>query len=226
MPKILVADDDVGLTKSLEEMLKANQYSVDIANNGADASHFIQSFSYDLIILDWDMPEVTGLQLCRDFRKSGGHTPILMLTGKTSLDDKEAGFEAGADDYLTKPFHARELRARMKAILRRPPIYGDSLHIGQIVLDPDSCTVRKGEQEIHMQPLEFALLQFLMRHPNVVFHPDELIRRVWDSDNAVSTFAIYAAVKRIRKKVDTQGEPSIIVTVHGQGYKLRLPEHL
>lgn len=220
MAKILIADDDVELTDTLKDLLAPDRHSVDVAYNGQDADEFAKAYGYDLIVLDWNMPEITGLDLCVRLRERGCVTPILMLTGKSAVDDKEMGLEAGADDYLTKPFHPRELKARIKALLRRPGEWlPDRIVDGDLVLEAGKRRAIKTGIEIHLQPLEFALLEFFLRHPDKVFSLDELQRKVWDSDEAVSTNAIYAAVGRLRQKIDSPRGHRRIVNVHGYGYR-------
>jgi len=157
----------------------------------------------------------------RKFREKGGKTPILMLTARSSIDDRAEGLDSGADDYLPKPFHAKELNARLRALIRRASQATTTvLHIGTLVLDPVARKVEKEGVELKLEPKEFNLLEFMMRNANTVFSAEALIDRVWESETLVSTDAIRTYIKGIRKKVDTDGEPSIIATVHGVGYRL------
>jgi two-component system, OmpR family, response regulator len=176
---------------------------------------------YDVIVLDWDLPGATGVEICTSFRAKGGNTPIIMLTGKSTLRDKEEGLDSGADDYLTKPFHIKELSARIRALLRRPlSVTGNTLKVGDITLCPISYKVTKAEQEVQLLPREFALLEFLMRHPGQVFGAEALLDRVWNSDSEASPDALRTCMKRLRKKIESPEGDSIIKTVHGVGYKL------
>lgn len=209
------------LTMTISEWLKSERYVVDIVHTGELALEHLQSFEYDLVILDWEMPALSGIEVTKQYRDSGGMTPILLLTGKDTIDEKEMGFDAGADDYLTKPFHPKELSARLRALLRRPnQILGETLKVRNIVLDPGTRIVTKAGKVVPLQPLEFSVLEFFLRHPTDVVGPEGLLRRVWDSDTNVSQDAIYTCIKRIRKKLDDDGQPSILKTVHGIGYKL------
>ena len=220
MSKVLIADDDPTVVGVVVDLLQAAGLSVESACNGSAARQLILDFAYDLIILDWQMPGVTGLEILREYRAQGGKIPVLMLTGLTSIERKEAGFETGADDYLTKPFHPKELLMRVKALLRRPHTeYQERLQHNNIQLDPNTKTVTKGNEVIDMAASEFALLEFLMRHPNVVFSPDALIDRVWKSDAEVGPSTVKVCVNRIRVKLNLPKD-QVLKNVYGQGYML------
>jgi DNA-binding response OmpR family regulator len=181
----------------------------------------LKQCQYDLIVLDVNLPAVSGLDVCRAFRHRGGTTPIIMLTVNQTIDDKEFGFDAGADDYLTKPFHVRELSARVKALLKRGgmPQQGSVLRAGTIEVNPQEHKVTKDGVTIDLMPKEFALLEFLMKHPNQVFNADTLVQRVWPSSSQATPETIRSHITRIRQKLS---DDSLIVTVHGLGYKLRI----
>lgn len=205
---------------TVSEWLAISNHKVDVVNTGEDAVHYMEAFSYDIILLDWEMPGLSGVDVCRKFRDRGGTTPLLMLTGRKAIEHKEEGLDAGADDYLTKPFDVRELGARIRALLRRPTqLNVDALNARNISLDPKSRKVHKDGREIPMQPMEYALLEFFMKHPNEVFKQEMLLRRLWDSDAEVSPEAIYSCIRRVRKKLDDPGEKSIISSVYGAGYR-------
>lgn len=221
MSKILLVEDDSALSATTEEWLKMERYTVECAFNGTDAMEMLRSFDYDLVVLDWELPEMTGIEILKQFRARGGKTPVIMLTGKSAIYEKEIGFETGADDYLTKPFHPKELAARVKALLRRPRTYtSELLEVNNVTVDPNTHLVTKSGQEVSLQPMEFALLEFFLRHPGQVFSPEALLRRVWDSESEASLDAIYTCIRRIRKKLDENTEKSVIRTVHGVGYRL------
>ncbi len=221
MTKLLIVDDDLSLCNSLVELLSSVCHKVETAHNGRDALEFLLAFEYDAIVLDWEMPEISGLELLRQFREHGGHTPILMLTGKGDIEAKQLGFEAGADDYLTKPFHPQELVSRIKALLRRPPQFtGAVITVGNKILDMNTRSFTRDGIKISLKPMEFELLEFLMRHPDQVFTTEAIIRRCWDSDADISYDAIYSCITRLRKKVDAKDQTSLITTVHGMGYRL------
>jgi DNA-binding response OmpR family regulator len=154
-------------------------------------------------------------------RQAGWMTPVLMLTRRSSITDKEISFDSGTDDFLPKPFDMKELSLRVKALLRRPSLYVDQrIAVGPLRLDPASRLVFRGDEEIRLLPKEFALLEFMMRHPGRVFSAASLLDHVWSSDSEASEEAVSICIRRLRKKLDVQGEASIIRTVHGQGYKL------
>jgi DNA-binding response OmpR family regulator len=221
MPKILIVEDDVELSKKIRDWLTWEKHVVDVANNGDDGWEMIRTYRYDAIVLDWQMPGMTGVEICKQFRAKGGVTPILMLTGKETIDDKEQGLDAGADDYVTKPFHARELSARLRALLRRPAdVYPDTLKVGGVTLESGVHRVMKDGREIQLQPKEFALLEFLMRHPGKVFSSKLLLESLWDADSEASEETIRTYMKTLRRKITNEGENCMIKTVHGLGYKI------
>lgn len=222
MPKVLVVDDDPILAEVVTDALQADQYEVDWAATGEDGWAMLGSYKYDVLILDWQMPGKSGIELCKEFRRSGGTSPVLMLTGKGSLSNKEEGLDSGADDYLTKPFELRELRARVRALLRRPQVFKPAAIIARdIEIDGGSHRVLKGGSEVKLIPREFALLYFLMRHPDQVFSAEALLDRVWSNESDALPNAIRKCVERLRKKLDTDGQPSIIETIHGVGYMFK-----
>lgn len=221
MAKILLVEDDKKLADTVQMLLELENHKVEMAYDGGEAEDRLAAFDYDLLILDWDLPVRSGVEICRNFRSKGRLTPVLMLTGKQAIQEKEQGFDAGADDYLTKPYHPRELAARVRALLRRPQVYsGDKLSWRDIEVDMTSRKVTRGGEEIALQPMEFTLLTFFMKHPNQVFGADALLKRCWDDSADVSSDSIYTCIRRVRKKVDRDGMGSVIRTVHGVGYSL------
>lgn len=221
MAKVLIIDDDVQLCATIKGWLSVDHHNVEISNDGDDALNRLRLSEYDLIILDVGMPGKSGLEVLQEFRSRGGATPVLMLTGKNSVDDVERGFETGADDYLTKPFHGRELTARLRALLRRPgSIVGTILTVGDLVLDRENYRVARNGSPIELLPKEFDLLEFFMRNVNRVFTAEALLNRVWTADSEATTDAVTSCIKRLRKKIDVEGKPSMIRTMRGVGYKL------
>jgi DNA-binding response OmpR family regulator len=224
MSKVLLVEDDLDLVSRITKWLTLERYSVEAVGNGREALELLRDVKYDFIILDWHLPELSGIEVCKYFRSSGGNTPILILTGKSDIADKETGLDAGADDYLTKPFHPRELSARLRALGRRPTeCLDDQLRAGELVLQIHKYRLTKNGVEIDLLPLEFSLLEFFMRHPGRVFGADALLERVWPVNSEASPEAVRTCIKTLRKKIDTEGEPSLIKTVHGVGYKLEVP---
>lgn len=225
MAKILLVEDEQDLSDLIREWLKADKHVVEVVSNGEDAVDRLKFYKYDVVILDWVLPRMSGLQVCQEYRSSGGTTPILFLTAKKMIDEKEAGLDAGSDDYLTKPFDMKELSARLRALLRRPQVFsGSNLKAGGIELDTTTRKVLYHGEELQLLPKEFALLEFLMKHQNKVFSSEALIERVWNSESDASPEVIRTYIKRLRKRLDIEGKPSLLQTVHGVGYKLEIPD--
>jgi len=221
MAKILVVEDEKELCISLKDWLAAESHHVDSLYNGREARTQLSLTSYDLIILDWGLPEVSGLDICKELRARGSTTPILMLTGRRDISEKEAGLDSGADDYLTKPFNPREFTARVRALLRRvPAVSVSALKVGILELEPSSRRVTRNGKEIHLQPQEFDLLAFLMRYPGQVFSAEAILDRVWPSDSDVSPESVRTTISKLRSKIDEKGQSSLLKSVYGVGYKL------
>lgn len=221
MAKILLVEDDKKLAATVQLLLEIEKHKIEMVHDGREALDHLAAFEYDLLILDWDLPGRTGVEICKEFRSRGGQTPVLMLTGKQEIDNKEEGFNCGADDYLTKPYHPKELTARVRALLRRMPGFaGDKLSWRDIEVDLTSHRVNRGGEDIALQPMEYTLVSFFVKNPGQVFSPEALLKRCWAADAEVSSDSIYTCIRRIRKKLDREGMPSIIRTVHGVGYSL------
>ncbi|MBS2000237.1 MAG: response regulator transcription factor [Cyanobacteria bacterium SZAS LIN-5] len=220
MAKILLVEDDKNMANTVEDWLKTQQYEIDVAYDGDDGAERLVFYQYDVVILDWSLPKKTGLQICQEFRQRGGKTPILMLTGKDAVEDKETGLDSGADDYLTKPFHLRELSARLKALLRRPvSTLPETISFSGIDLDTKARRVRRDNVDLNLAPLEYKLLEFLMRNPNEVFAPEALLNRVWPNDSDASNETVRTCIKKLRKKIDIEGQESLITNLPGVGYR-------
>lgn len=221
MAKILLVEDENPIASMISEWLTREKHTVDVLDNGADALNWLSNASYDVAIIDWGIPELSGVDLCTQFRSKGGKTPILMLTGKDTLKDKLTGLDSGADDYLTKPFDLQELSARVRALLRRPPECNENvLKVMDIELDMVCRTVTKAGREIRLAPKEFAILECFMRNPNQVFSSDNIVSKVWSTDSEAAPDLIRPYINRLRAKLDEDGTQSVIETVHGMGYKL------
>lgn len=221
MTRILIVEDERQTAEEIAEVLAADNHTFEITDNGTTAIALLEMSRFDLIVLDWGLRGQSGLEVLEAFRKAGGATPILMLTGRGHIQDKEVGFEAGADDYLTKPFHIKELRARVKALLRRGrEIIDEKIVYRHIVLDIAAKRVIVQDEEIQLMAREFILLELLLKNKDRIFTLDDLVSSVWASDEAVTYDAVRQCVARVRKKIDRPGEPSIITTMAGQGYKI------
>lgn len=221
MAKLLLVEDDNDLANMVRTFLLFEHHTVERIANGSEAADRLKSFEYDLIILDWTLPGMTGIELLKGYRERGGTTPILMLTGKNEISDKEQGLDNGVDDYLTKPFDMRELGARVRALLRRPPsLSGNILKTGALSLDPAKYRAHKNGEPLDLVPKEFQLLEFLMRHPNQVFTIEALLNRVWPSESEATEEALRTTIKRLRKKIDPDGE--VLRNVRGVGYVLHI----
>ncbi len=222
--KILLVEDDEDLSAMIVEWLHNERHLVETAYDGNHGMDLLKLSQYDLVVLDWDLPGMHGIDILRQFRANGGNTPIIMLTGKGSISEKEMGLDSGADDYVPKPFSIKELAARIRALLRRPaPTTSNVLKVRDIGLDAAKYRVTKSGTEVHLLPRDFALLEFFMRHPDEVFSADTLLARVWQSDSEASLEALRTAIKRIRKKLDTSENEteSVIENIPRIGYRLR-----
>lgn len=219
MAKILVVEDNEEFAGILSTWLQSQNYVVDMVHNGEDALQLLSGFSYDLLILDWELPGIHGIGVCEKFRSKGGTTPILFLTGRSDINSKVAGLEIGADDYLTKPFEFRELSARVRTLLRRPAgLLSSALTIKGVTLHVDTHTVEAGGKEISLTPREFGLLEFLMRHPNHTYSSKALLDAVWPLDSALSEDTVRSCMRTLRKKITLEGQDCIIKTIAGYGY--------
>lgn len=219
MPKILLVEDDHDLRSSLVSLLEHRRMTVDSAGSVSGGNDFLAVSSYDLVILDWNLPDGTGVELLQEIRQKRIDSAVLMLTTRAAVEDKVTGFESGADDYLVKPFHPDEFICRIQSLLRRPSqISPDQIeHLG-LTLDVFKRSAHRGSKNIQLTPREFELLEFLMRHKDQVFSKEVLLERVWKADSESTAETVVATVLRLRKKVDTEGEKSIIRNVFGAGY--------
>lgn len=218
-------EDDPDLRQQLEKLLETETYTVDTAEDGLTAVAMLQQYQYDLIVMDWNLPEKNGPEVIKDFRQNGGATPVIMLTGEEDIARKEEGFDAGADDYLTKPFNARELSARLRALLRRTPSHPtNTLTLGDLKLNIEAYTAELAGEQLKLQRLEFALLEFLMRNVGKVFSVEALLERVWPADSEASIETVRGYIKTLKKKMAAAAERPAIRNLHGLGYKLDLLE--
>jgi two-component system response regulator MprA len=223
---ILVADDDPAVRESLRRSLTFNGYEVSLADDGRAALDALDSSRPDLILLDVNMPHVDGLEVCRRLRAAGNDLPVLMLTARVEVGDRVMGLDAGADDYLAKPFALEELLARVRALLRRSRGAPDqtpdeSLSFADLTLDPPTRTVQRGARSIALTRTEFELLWVLMQAPRRVLTREFILDEVWGYDFPTTANSLEVYVGYLRRKTEAEGEPRLIHTVRGVGYVLR-----
>ena len=224
--RILVVDDDRAVRESLRRSLAFNGYSVGLAADGVEALDMIVTDRPDALVLDVMMPRLDGLEVCRQLRSSGDDLPILVLTARDSVSDRVAGLDAGADDYLPKPFALEELLARLRALLRRTRNENDStesvaMTFSDLTLDPGTREVTRGGREINLTRTEFALLEMLIANPRRVLTRSRILEEVWGFDFPTSGNALEVYVGYLRRKTEANGERRLIHTVRGVGYVLR-----
>ncbi len=224
MAKVLLVEDDEDLAVTISDMLKDEHHTVDTIHNGLDAMEVLKSQTYEVIVLDWDLPGKSGISILREYRTAGGGAPVIMLTGMSEISQKEQGLDSGADDYLTKPFHLKELAARVRSLLRRPTMSNTGvLTWGTLALDPTKFEVSRGGEQLRLLPRDFALLEFLMRHPTQIFSAQVLLDRVWNYDSDATAEGLRVAIRRIRKVIDLNDdlETSMIENISRVGYRMR-----
>jgi two-component system response regulator MprA len=220
--RILVVDDEPALRSSLERALGLDRHDVELAEDGHRALDRLALAPVDAVVLDVSMPGLDGLEVCRRLRAAGDRTPVLMLTARDAIDDRVDGLDAGADDYLVKPFALRELQARLRALLRRAEDPGGPvLSYGDLVLAPGAREVRRGERPIELSRTEFSLLQLFLEHPRQVLTRSQLFERVWGYDFGATSNALGVYIGYLRRKTEAAGEPRLLHTVRGIGYVLR-----
>lgn len=221
--KILVVEDEHKIAQSIRKGLEQERYIVDVSYTGDEGYDLAATGGYDLIILDRMLPGIDGMKICTDLRRDGIHTPVLMLTAKGQVRDRVEGLDAGADDYLTKPFAFEELLARVRALVRRPreAVDAQRLQVDDLTLNTGTYEVKRGDSPIRLSNREFSLLEYLMRHPNHILTKDQIIDHVWtyDADVLLNTVEVY--IGYLRGKIDKPFPRSpLIHTVRGFGYKI------
>ena len=225
--RILVVDDDRAVRESLRRSLAFNGYQVDLASDGKDALEAVQQRRPDAMVLDVMMPRLDGLEVCRRMREAGDELPILVLTARDAVSDRVAGLDAGADDYLPKPFALEELLARLRALLRRRTVDDDAaaqgtvLQFADLSLNPDTREVRRGERPISLTRTEFSLLELLLSYPRRVLTRAQILEQVWGYDFPTTGNALEVYIGYLRRKTEADGELRLIHTVRGVGYVLR-----
>ncbi|MBI2758391.1 MAG: response regulator transcription factor [Chloroflexi bacterium] len=223
--RILIIEDNRRLNDSLRATLVENGYAVDTAYDGVEGEDMALLAQYDVIILDVMLPKRDGIEVCRSLRDQKVAAPILMLTARDGLDDRVLGLDSGADDYLIKPFEIKELRARLRALLRRDSGNKSSnLVIDDLRLDPSSHYVWRGEIPLDLTAKEYALLEYLMRNPNRLITREMVVAHLWDYDQAIASNVVDVYIRRLRRKVDDPYPLKLIETIRGAGYRLRDPQ--
>lgn len=220
--RILVVEDEPAISSAIRSMLEAEGHAVDLAGDGSAALDWAGAYPYDLVILDVILPGMDGIAVCRALRAGGSKMPILMLTALDAIENRVTGLDAGADDYLAKPFAAAELLARVRALRRRG--VGEAaplVQAGDLVLDPAAREVRRAGTLVRLTSKEFALLEVLARHPGQVFPQDRLIEAVWDADFAAESNVVEVYIRSLRRKLDGGRRDGLIETIRGVGYRLR-----
>lgn len=220
--RVLVVEDERKIATYVKRGLEEGAYAVDLAYTGREALEWVEVVDFDLIVLDILLPEMDGLAVCRELRRRGVGTPVLMLTARDAIDDRVAGLDAGADDYLVKPFALRELQARLRALARRSndapktPV----LQLADLTLDTRTHRAKRGDRPIALTAKEYAVLEYLMRHPDQVLTRDMISEHVWNYDVYHQSNVVDVYIRNLRRKIDDPAELKLIHTVRGTGYRL------
>ncbi len=221
--QILLVDDEVELTDPLSRVLKREGYQVDVAYDGEAGSELAAQGSYDLLILDWMLPVKTGLEICQQVRQANKTTPVLFLTAKDTIDDRVQGLDAGADDYLVKPFELRELLARVRALLRRSADINSAtthrLQVADLELDCENQLAYRTGRAIELSEKEYHLLEYFMRHTGQLLTHTQIHQHLWKEDEQPSSNVLAALIRLLRRKIEAPGETTLVHTVYGKGYR-------
>jgi len=223
--RILVVEDEPRMAEVIRQGLEEEAYAVDVVGNGVEVLSWVESAGYDIVLLDIMLPDMNGFDVCRQIRAKGYRMPILMLTARDALPDKVEGLDSGADDYLIKPFAIEELTARLRALARREgPSKSAELKVGDLALDTTTKLALRAGETIVLTAKEYALLEFLMRHPNQVMSRDQIIDHVWNMDFAADSKLVEVYIYNLRKKIEGKSTTRLIQTVRGLGYRIGLDE--
>jgi DNA-binding response OmpR family regulator len=221
---ILLVEDDPEQLEPLHTALSQAGHIVDSVEDGDTAQWLMSQKDYDLLILDWMLPQVSGVTLCRQYRQTGKTAPVLMLTAKDTTGDKVTGLDAGADDYLVKPVDVIELLARVRALGRRSPLWqGDILHLADLQLHLTSLTLQRGQLSTQLSAREFQLMEYLMRHPRQVLSRHQIEQTLWSWGTEPESNAVTTLVRRLRQRLESVGAKDWLETVYGMGYRLNAP---
>ncbi len=220
--KILLVEDDERIARALAEALSDQNYAVDIAIDGEEGWAYVEAYQYSLILLDWMLPKLDGIHFCQRLRQRGLHTPVLLLTAKDTSTDKVIGLDAGADDYVVKPFDLQELMARIRALLRRgnstlPPV----LEWGKLRLDPGTTEVVYGNQPLHLTPKEYQLIELFLRQGRRTLNRSTILEQLWTSEEPPGEETVKVHIRSLRQKLAAAGATDFIETVYGLGYRLK-----
>ncbi len=223
--KILLVEDDLLQLELLAKVLSQEKYIIDCIADGETAQWLISNRNYDLLILDWILPGVSGISLCRQYRQLGKTAPILMMSAKANIEDKVTGLDAGADDYLVKPVDLVEFLARVRALCRRAPLWnGNSLAVGGLQLHLDTLNLEYQQQKVQLSAREFQLLEYMLRHPQQVLNQEQIEQALWEWDNEPESNAVTSLVRRLRQRLQQIGAAACLETIYGLGYRLCNPQ--
>ena len=219
--RLLIAEDETDLAEALTVFFEKNQFSVDAVNDGRSAYEYASSGEYDALILDIMMPKMDGIEVLRRLRADGIKTPVMMLTAKGQKDDRITGFNAGADDYLPKPFELDELICRVRAMLRRSEDYTPTvLSFGDVTLDPGTGNLACGDNSVRLSGREFQLMELFMRQPKIVFSADRIMEKIWGWDSEAEINVVWVHISNLRKKLKSIGSGVTVIASRGMGYSL------
>lgn len=219
--KILVVDDNLEIINLLQSSLRPEGFAVDIATDGEKGISMGLTNDYDLILLDYNLPKKDGFVVCRELRKEGKTMPILILSVRSEINDKVSLLDAGADDYLTKPFSVEELLARVRVLLRRPlEIQPQCLRVGDLILCKESFSIKRGEKNVYLTPKEFSLLKYLVENKGKILSRVKIMENVWDKEANLLSNTVEAHILNLRKKIDNDYEVKLIKTFPNRGYKI------
>lgn len=221
--KILLVDDEIEMAEPLSRLLTREGYEVDVAQDGDRGLQLASANQYDLLILDWMLPGYSGLEICQNLRSRRDATPVLFLTAKDTIDDRVQGLDAGADDYIVKPFELRELLARVRALLRRPTtielVAAARLRVDDLELDIQNQVAYRNGRAIELSEKESQLLAYLMRQPNQLLTHEQISQYLWSENEKPTSNALVAQIRLLRRKIEAKNEPPLITTVYGKGYR-------